>query len=277
MPHFVPVYDPEKPRAEQDDAALHKHRRWEVPHAVLPRRQSRHGEEERDERPVKLKPVKSTMVRNAKGLWVSASQAAAEAKREEDRRRASLQKWGATAAETPEKSQDPNGEEESRTRERSRSRSLRGGRRDETREMERRDARRLSSGESRGQCRPRSRGSSAERRSDRLRRDQHSRRGSSSSSRSPDDRRRHERSDRREREEIRDALAAVSAPSGEIDMFDYMSRKQRAMLKMRETSERGGDRWGQGRRAASGGHRSYPGGKATESLRGFPASSRSWR
>ncbi|CBZ54890.1 putative chemotaxis protein [Neospora caninum Liverpool] len=227
MPHFVPVYDPEKPRAEQDDAALHKHRRWEVPHAVLPRRQSRHGEEERDERP----PLRLSGRR--------------------------------TAGARPSKSGAP--------RPRRRRRNLK------TPTVKRRAGR--ARDREAGAC-VADEGTRRARWSVEMRQCFSSlagRRGSSSSSRSPDDRRRHERSDRREREEIRDALAAVSAPSGEIDMFDYMSRKQRAMLKMRETSERGGDRWGQGRRAASGGHRSYPGGKATESLRGFPASSRSWR
>ncbi|PFH33962.1 hypothetical protein BESB_071140 [Besnoitia besnoiti] len=317
MPHFVPVYDPERPRAEQsaDDAALHKHRRWDTPHAVLPSK-SRRADDEKDERPVKLKPVRSTMVRNAKGLWVPAAQAAAEAEREEERLQAALQKWGdegladEKAGKNPEKSEkigagsddraDQGAEEgtEHRRDRRSRSRSAserrRGSARGRSEESSRHRRRRESSDDDHYH-----RGRSAVRR-----REQRSRRRSlsSSASLSPDcdvrrgSRHRHRDSRRRgsreryergecgrsgreyEREgrlshETRETLAAVSAPSGEIDMFDYMSKKQRALLKKTaESASRDRSANMPGRNAASG---IYRAGETSERQRAF-GSFRQW-
>ncbi|KYK62625.1 hypothetical protein TGPRC2_307000 [Toxoplasma gondii TgCatPRC2] len=297
MPQFVPVYDPERPRAEQDEADLQKHRRWENPHAIL---RTRRGDDDRNARPAKLKPVKSTMVRNSKGLWVPAAQAAAEAQREEARQRAALQKWGgAFHSENSEKAEKlENSEEAARCgrreederRERRRSRSRSGSlcrRREENRRREERgtggsgDASEEEYARRRYRHRPsRESRESPERRHHRDRRRHDSRHRSSSVSRSPSGERRR-RDVRREREgrdreierDFRDAMATVSAPSGEIDMFDYMSKKQRAMLKMQGAKNGIGQRGPGIARGVSGVHSHH--GRA-DRLGGFHGS-RTWR
>ncbi|KAL8453530.1 hypothetical protein Emed_000851 [Eimeria media] len=57
MPHFVPVYDPERPRREQEaDPSLFKHRRWEAPHALLgPPKAGGPPKDEEETRPQKPK------------------------------------------------------------------------------------------------------------------------------------------------------------------------------------------------------------------------------
>ncbi|XP_026192190.1 uncharacterized protein LOC34623319 [Cyclospora cayetanensis] len=78
MPHFVPVYDPERPRREQQaDPSLYKHRRWEQPHALLrPDGQQgapRDAAEEKDGGARQKLPKKpGSMVLNERGLWVPA-------------------------------------------------------------------------------------------------------------------------------------------------------------------------------------------------------------
>ncbi|ESS28300.1 hypothetical protein TGVEG_307000 [Toxoplasma gondii VEG] len=315
MPQFVPVYDPERPRAEQDEADLQKHRRWENPHAIL---RTRRGDDDRNARPAKLKPVKSTMVRNSKGLWVPAAQAAAEAQREEARQRAALQKWGgAFQSENSEKAEKLENSEKAEKLENSEKaeklenseEAARCGRREEDERMERRRSRSRSGSlcrrreenrrrEERGtggsgnaseeeyarrryRHRPsRDSRESPERRHHRDRRRHDSRHRSSSVSRSPSGERRR-RDVRREREgrdreierDFRDAMATVSAPSGEIDMFDYMSKKQRAMLKMQGAKNGIGQRGPGIARGVSGVHSHH--GRA-DRLGGFHGS-RTWR
>ncbi|KEP61266.1 UNVERIFIED_CONTAM: hypothetical protein HHA_307000 [Hammondia hammondi] len=297
MPQFVPVYDPERPRAEQNEADLQKHRRWENPHAVL---RTQRGDDDRNARPAKLKPVRSTMVRNSKGLWVPAAQAAAEAQREEARQRAALQKWGGAFrsenSEKPEKLENSEEaercerREEDERRERRRSRSRSGSLRRSREENMCREER--GAGGSGNSCEEdyarrlyrhrasRDRRESPERRRHRDRRRDDSRHPSSSVSRSPSGERRR-RDVRREREgkereierDFRDAMAAVSAPSGEIDMFDYMSKKQRAMLKIQEAKNVFGQRGPGNPRGSSGAHSHH--GRADRP--GGVHGSRTWR
>ena len=74
--HFVPVFDPERPRAEQEeDASLQKHRAFDKmsqPYTLFETNRDRGGRDSGAQVP-KMTPS-GTMIQNEKGLWVKAPQ-----------------------------------------------------------------------------------------------------------------------------------------------------------------------------------------------------------
>lgn len=69
MVRFVPVQDPERPRAEQDEESLRVHRKFDAPHAVLPTdlNNPSHGSKDRGD-DVLAKPS-GKMAKDEKSLW----------------------------------------------------------------------------------------------------------------------------------------------------------------------------------------------------------------